>query len=83
VELRNGKRAGRDAEIVLHFAVRCSFREVRQDSTGIYFGVLLIGPGTVWLNGVKLEAIGSDVPTTQEGSMKLRDEPTNLDFEEQ
>lgn len=47
---------------------------VPQDTTSIYFGIALQGPGTVWLNDVKFEVVGSDVP-------KRRDEPANLDFE--
>jgi hypothetical protein len=38
--------------------------DVPQDATGIFFGVLLSGSGTVWLNNVKLEAVEADVPTT-------------------
>jgi hypothetical protein len=59
--------------------------DVPQDATGIFFGVLLTGPGAVWLNGVKVEVVGSDIPTTgaSAGTKKRRDEPTNLDFTEQ
>jgi hypothetical protein len=60
---------------------------VPQDATGIFFGVLLTGPGTVWLNGVKVEVVGSDIPTTgagaSAGTKRRGDEPTNLDFTEQ
>jgi hypothetical protein len=58
---------------------------VSQDATGIFFGVLLTGPGTVWLNGVKVEVVGSDVATTgaSAGTKKRRDQPANLDFTEQ
>jgi hypothetical protein len=58
---------------------------VPQGATGIFFGVLLTGPGTVWLNGVKVEVVGPDIPTTgaSAGTKKRRDEPTNLDFTEQ
>jgi hypothetical protein len=58
---------------------------VPQDATGVFFGVLLTGTGTVWLNGVKVEVVGSDIPTTGTGTgtTKRRDEPTNLDFKEQ
>jgi hypothetical protein len=61
------------------------------DATGIFFGVLLTGPGTVWLNSVNVEEVGSDVPTTgadplprppKAGTKKRPDEPTNLDFAE-
>src|SRR5271167_1537397 len=55
--------------------------DVPQDATGIALGVLLDGPGEVWLNGGKFEVVGADVPTTGGDGGKLRDEPTNLDFE--
>jgi hypothetical protein len=56
---------------------------VPQDATGIFFGVLLTGPGTVWLNSVKVEVVGSDIPSTGAGTTKRRNEPTNLGFTEQ
>jgi hypothetical protein len=57
--------------------------DVPQDATGIFFGVLLDGPGTVWLNGGKVELVGSDVPTTgTTGTKKRGIEPKNLDFTE-
>jgi hypothetical protein len=52
--------------------------DVPQDATGIALGVLLDGPGEVRLNGGKFEVVGTDLPTTDK---KLRDEPTNFDFE--
>jgi hypothetical protein len=55
--------------------------DVPQDATGIFFGVLLDGPGAVWLNSAKFEVVGADVPTTGGKSRKLLDEPTNLNFE--
>lgn len=55
--------------------------DVPQDATGIFFGVLLDGAGEVWLNSVKFEVVGSDVPTTGGKTSKLLDGPTNLDFE--
>ncbi len=56
--------------------------DVPQDSTGIFFGILLDGPGTVWLNSVKFEVVGTDVPTTELVTGKeFPDEPTNLSFE--
>ena len=57
--------------------------DVPQDATGIFFGVLLDGPGAVWLNSAKFEVVGADVPTTGGKSGKLPDGPTNLDFEHQ
>jgi hypothetical protein len=56
--------------------------DVPQDATAIYFGVLLEGSGAVWLNGVKVEVVGSDIPTTDAGTARLPEEPSNLDFTE-
>jgi len=56
---------------------------VPRDATGIFFGMLLTGPGTVWLNSVKVEKVGSDVPTTGADQPKRGDYPRNLDFTEQ
>jgi len=54
--------------------------DVPQDATGIFFGVLLSKTGAVWLNSVKFEVVGSNVPTTGRSE---RDAPTNLGFENQ
>jgi hypothetical protein len=54
--------------------------DVPQDATGIFYGILLSRTGTVWLNSVELEVVGSDVPTTGK-SLKFPDEPTNKSFE--
>lgn len=52
--------------------------DVPRDATGIAFGVLLAGPGTVWLNSSNFEVVDSSVPSTQRES--LPSEPVNLDF---
>ena len=57
--------------------------DVPQDATGIFFGVLLRGSGSVWMNSVKLEPVGVEVPTTGSGTPQDRKHPTNLDFESQ
>ena len=54
---------------------------VPQDATGIFFGVLLSGSGTAWLNDAKFEAVGPTVLTTNGDMIQEPDEPTNLDFE--
>lgn len=54
--------------------------DVPQDATGIFFGVLLSKTGTVWLNNVKFEVVGSDAAVT---GKPQREEPANLDFEKQ
>jgi hypothetical protein len=55
--------------------------DVPQDATGIFFGVLLSGPGAVWLNDAKFEIVGPNVPTTGMGAAQKPYEPVNLDFE--
>jgi hypothetical protein len=55
--------------------------DVPQDATGIAFGVLLTGSGTVWLNSVKLEVVGPEVPVTS-NSYPHRAEPANLSFDQ-
>jgi hypothetical protein len=54
--------------------------DVPQEATGIFFGVLLSGSGTVWLSGAKFEIVEPSVPTTGESGMQKPDEPVNLDF---
>jgi hypothetical protein len=49
-----------------------------RESTMIAFGVLLDGPGQLWMTDVRIEPVGADVPTT--GKPPLRDHPINLDF---
>ena len=67
-----GNNAWREYTVVL---------DVPQNATGIFFGVLLSGSGEVWVNSVKLEPVGAEVPTTGSGATQRRDHPTNLDFE--
>jgi hypothetical protein len=55
--------------------------DVPQDATGIAFGILLNKSGSVWLNTVKFESVGLDVPTTAKASTRLPEGPTNLNFE--
>lgn len=38
--------------------------DVPQEATGIFLGILLDGPGVVWMSGGKFEVVGADVPTT-------------------
>jgi hypothetical protein len=56
--------------------------DVPPEATGIYFGVLLTGQGTVWVNSAKFEVVDSNTPTTGGGSRESKpDEPVNLNFE--
>jgi len=54
--------------------------DVPQDATGIAFGVLLAGPGAVWLNSTTFEVMDTNIPITGNGA-RQPDEPTNLDFQ--
>jgi hypothetical protein len=55
--------------------------DVPQDATGIAFGILLKGSGTVWLNHPQFEVVGNHIPTTGPGLHSSTLGPTNLDFE--
>lgn len=57
--------------------------DVPSKSDSISFGVLLLG-GTVWLDDLKIEPVGPDVPVTgiYAREAKLPSKPRNLDFEE-
>jgi hypothetical protein len=56
--------------------------DVPADATGISFGALLNGRGEIWLNDVKVDVVGQDVPTTGMGSKdSLSATPVNLDFQ--
>lgn len=57
--------------------------DVPESSAGIYFGVLLSGTGTVWMDRFSFEIVDERVPTTNlELADDLLDEPVNLSFEE-
>lgn len=58
--------------------------DVPKDATGISFGVLLGGSGSVWISNASFEIVGSEVTVTgksQEGDVRPR-APVNLDFGE-
>ena len=55
--------------------------DVPQEATGIFFGVLLSGSGTVWLSEAKFEIVETNVPTTGTAGPQKSDEPVNLNFE--
>jgi hypothetical protein len=54
--------------------------DVPKDATRIAFGILLDGPGEVWLNGTKFEIVGLDVPATSPSERRPADQPVNLEF---
>lgn len=56
--------------------------DVAPEAKDIAFGILLDGPGAVWLDEIKFEVVDQSVPTTDTGAGgKLAAEPQNLDFE--
>ena len=54
---------------------------VPKHATGISFGILVSKSGTVWLNNVKLEIVGNEVPVTAKPFGAMQEEPVNLNFE--
>lgn len=56
--------------------------DVPKDATGIALGILLTGPGEVWLNGANFNVVGPEVAVTASSSAKTPDKPVNLDFDE-
>ena|ERR1700674_2457959 len=56
--------------------------DVPKDATRIAFGILLDGPGEVWLNSTKFEIVGLDVPATSPSERRLPDAPVNLEFKD-
>jgi len=63
-----GTTAWQNYEVVL---------DVPADATGIAFGILVSGTGSAWINGAKLEIVGTNVPTTSSG-MNFAQGPLNL-----
>jgi hypothetical protein len=56
--------------------------DVPKDATSVAFGILLSGPGQVWLNNTKFEIVGLDVPATTASGKNLPDKPVNLEFKD-
>lgn len=56
--------------------------EVPKDATGIAFGILLSGPGQVWVNDLKFEIAGTDAPATSAREKSFPDTPVTLQFRE-
>jgi len=58
--------------------------DVNPDATTINFGLILFGDGEVWMDDLRLEQVGGDVPTTDAWAhVQLPEHPVNLDFENQ
>jgi hypothetical protein len=53
--------------------------DVAKEAKAICFGVLLDGPGTLWLSDVAFEPVVTSVPTTNR-NMTMNRTPANLDF---
>jgi len=66
-----GTSAWRNCEVVL---------DVPAGALGIYFGILLDGPGTVWMNSAKFEEVATSIPTTDKIKSPAPG-PTNLGFD--
>jgi hypothetical protein len=55
--------------------------DVPDSAVGIALGVLLDGPGEVWLNGTELQIVKTSIATTgQQRQPNLPDGPRNLNF---
>lgn len=54
--------------------------DVPRDAYAIAIGALLVGAGQVWLDDLRLETVGLDVPTTVQ-ELTLLEAPVNLAFE--
>jgi len=55
--------------------------DVPQGATGIFFGILMDGPGEVWLNSVSFTTVGTGVPTTGAQFGPPSAGPANLSFD--
>lgn len=55
--------------------------DVPKDATAVAFGILVNKSGMVWLNNVKFELVGTDVPVTAKPFGETQTGPVNLNFE--
>lgn len=63
-----------------HFSV---VLDIPVKSEMIAFGVLLNGPGQVWMDKLGFEIVDDSVPVTEQSSTEdLSNEPVNLNFED-
>ncbi|MCG7410731.1 AraC family transcriptional regulator [Paenibacillus sp. ACRRX] len=58
--------------------------DVAENAHAVAFGVLLSGPGQVWVDSIRLEEVDMSVPTTDtmDEDKTLPASPSNLDFED-
>jgi hypothetical protein len=66
-----GTTAWQNYEVVL---------DVPPQATGIAFGILMSGTGSVWINSVKMDVVGTNIPTT-DMRYSLAPAPANLALE--
>ncbi len=63
-----------------HYAI---VLDIPPESTVIAFGVMLVGKGHVWIDSLRFEEVGLDVPLTNlDPDAELPAAPQNLDFEQ-
>lgn len=62
------------------FALYPVVLDVAASAEALAFGLLLDGPGAVYVTGIKLEVVDKSVPVTR--TTILHDKPKNLDFTE-
>ena len=55
--------------------------DVPQEARALAFGILMNGTGRVWMDDLKFEVVGTDVPVTGSGGSGTQKSPQNLDFE--
>jgi hypothetical protein len=56
--------------------------DVPEESVHIAFGLLLDGPGHVWMSNVQFESVSLNTPTTDLLATDYPDKPINLNFDE-
>jgi hypothetical protein len=56
--------------------------DVPQEATAIAFGILLYGPGKVWLDSARFDVVDASVATTGAPAPGLPKTPSNMDFEQ-
>jgi hypothetical protein len=55
--------------------------DVPNTSHALAFGVLLEGPGQVWIDDLRFDIVGTDIPVTGR-TITISPQPVNLDFEQ-
>jgi hypothetical protein len=56
--------------------------DVSNEATALAFGVLLSGPGKLWIDSARLEVVDESVPLTMAPAPQLPGSPSNLGFEQ-